>query len=320
MSVLAAVVVVVAVGAARGLWLPNLHNGLLALACTGVGAAVLWERPRHAVGVLLLATGVVQAVMFTGRQFGHHPAGNGSRWLAWLGVWPLALALTLITLAVILYPDGRLPAPRWRPVVIGVVAVGAACAGLSAMWPVEYTAVGIAVAHPFSPAAPSLAQRLWDAVAHPAYALFQLLWVAAILVRWRHATPIVRGQLTWLVSAAGLSVVALLTGLALADSPRAGVLAAVLVPVAAGVAIVHRRYAASYAALTWLSRAPAAGGDLPAELAAAAAAALGSSEAVLWMGEPDRLHAIGLWPAERQVPSRSRPASWPATRSARCVR
>ena len=46
------------------------------------------------------------------------------------------------------FPDGRLPSPRWRPVVAAMVAVGAALALVSALWPVEYADDELRVPHP----------------------------------------------------------------------------------------------------------------------------------------------------------------------------
>ena len=71
------VVVVVAFGLSRGLWLSNLHNALLALALTIVGAYVLFQRPGHREGLLFMAAGVVEAVMFFGRQVAHLSVPGG---------------------------------------------------------------------------------------------------------------------------------------------------------------------------------------------------------------------------------------------------
>src|SRR6478752_1587069 len=65
------VVVMVALGLTRGVWLANLHNALLALTLTVVGAYVLFQRPGHREGLLFLSAGVVEGVMFLGRQVGH---------------------------------------------------------------------------------------------------------------------------------------------------------------------------------------------------------------------------------------------------------
>ena len=289
------VVVLVAFGQARGLWLPNLHNGLLALTFAFVGAYVLYQRPGHRVGVLFLTTSVVEAVMFFGRQVGHAPASDGSRWWGWLGVWPLAIGLALTTLSVFCFPDGRLPSARWRWVAAAVVVIALVCSALSAVWPVEYGSAGLVTADPVNRVAPDAVTAGWSTVAHPAYIGFQVLWVLAVIDRWRTSGGHVRRQLTWLVGAAAVSVAALVVGLAVWHTPRAGLLSAALVPVAAGWAIVYGQHVAAYSALSWLSRSGRPSGDLPADLAQAVAEALLASGATLWAGR-DRLHAIGVWP------------------------
>jgi len=293
--VVSGVVVLVAFGQARGLWLSNLHNGLLALTFAFVGAYVLYQRPGHREGVLFLATGVVEAVMFFGRQVGHAPASEGSRWWGWLGVWPLAIGLALTTLSVLCFPDGRLPTVRWRWAAAVVVVIAIACSTLSAVWPVEYGSAGIITTHPVNRVAPGTVTAVWSAVAHPAYIGFQVLWVLAVVARWRTSGGHVRLQLTWLVSAAAVSVAALVVGLAIWHTPRAGLLSATLVPVAAGWAILHGQHVAAYSALSWLSRTGRQSNDLSTDIARAAAEALLASGATLWAGE-ERLHAIGVWP------------------------
>lgn len=80
MLLVGGVVVLVAFGLARGVWLSNLHNRLLGLAFTFVGAYVLYQRPRQRMGLLFMATGIVEAVVFLGRQIGHAPSSDASRW------------------------------------------------------------------------------------------------------------------------------------------------------------------------------------------------------------------------------------------------
>lgn len=295
LTVLSGVVVLVAWGLSRGVWLPNLHNGLLALAFAGVGAYVARLRPGHRLGRLFLATGAVEAVMFQGRQIGHHGSGRAAVWWGWLGTWPVAGSLALATLAVLCFPDGRFPSRRWAPIAAAVVAVAGACAAVSALWPVEYASVGLGLDHPFAGRTPAAVDATWSAVAHPAYAAFQVLWVVAVVGRWRRATGVVRVQLACLASAALVSVVALGIGLAVSGTPRAGVLAAALAPVAAGWAVVHGRRIAAYSALTWLSRAAGPVDRLPDGLAEAAALGLHAPSAVVWVGDGE-LHAIGVWP------------------------
>ena len=290
------VVVMVALGLARGLWLPNLHNGLLAVALTVVGAYVLFQRPGHREGLLFMAAGVVEGVMFLGRQVGHAAPADASPWWGWLGVWLVPVALALTTFAVICFPDGRLPSPRWRPVAAVVLALTLVLATLSAIWPVGYESAGVVAIHPLNATAPGPVADIWSAIAHPTYFGFQVLWVLALVVRWRSSDGLVRRQLAWLVGAAAISVAALVAGLAIWHAPAPGLIAATLLPVTAGWAIVHGQHVAAYAALTWLSRTGPDSKDLPTDIATAAAQALAGNGAALWMGPGPDLHVVGLWP------------------------
>jgi len=295
LAVLSASVVLVVFGFARGVWASNLHNGLLALAFSAVGAHVAFHRPGHRLGHLFLLTGTAEAVMFWGRQVGHSAVDGADRWWGWLGVWPIAITLALVTMSVICFPDGRLPSPRWRPVVWAIGIVTAMCTALSSAWPVEYRSAGVVTTHPFARSTPEAIETLWSGIAHPSYAAFQVLWVVAVVARWRQATGTARIQLGVLAVAAGVSVATLLVGLAAWRTPVPGLLSAALLPVAAGWAVVQGRHLAAYAALSWLSRAGTSTEDLATGLARAGAEALDVRSAILWVGD-DVLHAVGVWP------------------------
>ncbi len=294
---LSAVVVMTVAGWARGLESTNLHNGLLALAFTGVGAYIGFQRPGHREGLLFLATGTLEAVIFVGRQVGLTSSSPADAWWGWLGVWPVALGLGLTTLSVLCFPDGRLPSRRWRPVALGIVVVAVVESVLSALWPVEYDATGVRTQHPFGLPGADAADAVWSVVGHQSYAVLQALWVVAVVARWRASGRIVRVQLAWVGLAAGVSALALVVGLVGWGTPRAGLLAAALVPIAAGWAVVHGQHLATYAALGWLSRTPPGGTpDLATDLARASAEALAADGASLWVGQESELRAVGVWP------------------------
>ena len=146
--------VLVAGGFALGVYVPNVHNGLIAVAFTGVVVFVVRRRPRNLVGWLFLATGLAHAVMFFGRQYGLYAGAHeiGTlplvSWVTWLGVWPLPLVLVLTGVTLMCFPDGRLPSPRWRVVVALMVAVAVPLMIASAVWPVEYADNSLSVPHP----------------------------------------------------------------------------------------------------------------------------------------------------------------------------
>lgn len=299
-----AVVLLVTWGFAQGVRVSNLHNGLLALSFALVGAYVLGHRHAHPEGVLLLANGVACAVLFWGRQlaYGGDPGSTAVRWAAWLGVWPIAVSIALATLAVLCFPDGRLASPRWRPVALAVVALAVVCSGLSLLWPVEYASTDVTVPHPFSGEPPAAAAATWQLLAHPAYTLLQLHWPVAIWSRWRGASGWVRRQLAWLLLAAAGAALVLVVGLLGWRTPTPGLIAVTMVPVAAGLAVVHGRHAAAYSALTWMSRRSQTAGDLPTDLARATSEAL-AAPAVLWLGTTASLRPVGVWPPTADDPA-----------------
>jgi len=285
---LAVVVLLTVFGLARGLWLENIHNAALAVTFTSVGAYVLFERPRHREGKLFLATGTVHAVMFLGRQLGHFTP-DASPWWGWLGVWPLTAAIALTTFAVLCFPDGRLPSRRWRPVAVLLIADTVFLTVLSAGWPVDYASTGIGMPHPLGLRSSALLDAVWETVAYPSFIAFQMLWIVAVIVRWRRRDGTGRRALGWLAAATAVSVVLLVVGLIIWGSPRAGILSATLLPLAAGWAIVHRQHVAAYSALSWLSRGAADAHELPGRLAEALVESTDAARVTVWLGDPGRL-------------------------------
>jgi DNA-binding CsgD family transcriptional regulator len=231
--VLGVVVSLVSTGLAHGFWLANLHNGLLALAFGGVAAWTLLLRPNHREALLFGAAGVLEGVLFLGRQVAHQGVGGADTWWGWIGVWPLAMVLAVVTWAVLCFPEGHFLSGGWRRLGIAIMTVAVFCSLLSALWPVEYASAGLHLSHPFDLGGLGTARHIWDATAHPAYALFQVAWVVGVAARWRRANGILRDQLALLGAVVGLTTVALLVGLLVWHSPRLGLLMTPLVPLSA---------------------------------------------------------------------------------------
>ena len=135
---------------------------------------------------LFLGTGMVEALLFFGRQVGHTSGHESAaiRWWGWLGVWPTAVALALTTVSVLCFPDGRLPV---------ALAVGDRCRGRSSppsapRFPPSGRSSTHLRASPLrirSTRTRRAGRRRVVGVAHPAYAAFQVLWVVAVVARWR---------------------------------------------------------------------------------------------------------------------------------------
>jgi len=235
------VAVLVGYGWLLGFHVDNAHNGLIAASFSAVGLYVVRMRPRHREGWLFIAVGVVHAVMFFGRQYGRAegvlPAAS---WIGWLGVWPLPLAIALAGWTFMAFPHGRLLSPAWRRAGLGMLAIAAAMATMSALWPVDYDRIGLVSPNPLELPGAELAARYWRYLL-PSYALFQVLWTAAVVVRLRRARGDEARQMRWLVYATVMALVLLVTGLVVFRSPVLGALAVPLIPVAAGIAILKYR-------------------------------------------------------------------------------
>ncbi|MFF4128775.1 histidine kinase [Microbispora rosea] len=237
------VAVLVSYGWSLGFHLANAHNGLIAASWTAVGLYVVRMRPRHREGWLFVATGVMHAVMFFGRQYGLHegplPAAS---WLGWLGVWPLPLAIAGFGWMLMAFPDGRLLSGRWLGAAWAMAAVAGAMATASALWPVEYDRTGLVAPHPFDVPGAAAAARVWE-YAQFGYLLFQALGTVAIVVRLRRAGGDEARRMRWLVFAVVMDILILAAGLAIFGSPVPGLLGLPLVPVAAAFGILrHRLY------------------------------------------------------------------------------
>jgi hypothetical protein len=184
-----------------------------------VGIVVARRQPGNPLGWMFLALAALSALGVSAGAYavlsyrlGHHlPLGVPAVFLA-LYWCPLIVAFPLV---ILLFPDGRLPSPRWRPVLWAYLTVGAC-------WPVSVYAVAIgavaagdlrilpggdlqAVDHPAGSSA-------WlgsvEAVILPVLAVFWLVFVARQVLSWRRADGERRQQLKWLMSGAAVCMAA----------------------------------------------------------------------------------------------------------------
>ena len=101
---------------------------LVALALGLPGALAATSQPRNPVGWLLMAVACVLSAMGLAVQV--DGSGSLGAWASWLVDRSGAIVVPLMFLVLVLLPDGRLPSPRWRPIVATVVAVQVAVIGV----------------------------------------------------------------------------------------------------------------------------------------------------------------------------------------------
>jgi hypothetical protein len=167
--------------------------------------------------------------------------------MAWLSVWPFFPSLLLAgPLLFLLFPDGRLPSRRWRPVAWFVVVTVAAITVGAALKPgplgeAPFTHVDNPVGIPGTRGFFEGMQAFGFLVV-----LAVPLCVAALVRRLRRARGEERQQLKWFAYTAVAFAVAVVAG-ALVPHEAAGQLLILfgvsLIPVGAGIAILrHRLY------------------------------------------------------------------------------
>ena len=125
---------------------------------------------------------------------------------AWASAW-WPLWFGILGAILFLLPDGRLPSRRWRPVAgAGIAAVVLALSG--GFLGHEQRVVLLEDIEPFGILPASIAETML-AVGLVGMTVVLVLIVAAMVIRFRHATTEVRAQLKWIALAAALFPVAL---------------------------------------------------------------------------------------------------------------
>jgi len=217
-----------------------------------VGWIIASRRPENSIGWVFLAIGLSEAIdVFAGVYsiYGLAVAPGSLPFaaeLSWVAVWAWAPGFTLlVTLSVLLFPDGRLPSPRWRPVLWASLAVMALlCVPIAIVaWPYRGEALLFTSAPPTGGAvAVALGIRFIGILVTPFVALAS---IAGMVVRFRRSGPTERQQLKWFTYAAVLEIGFLVASGFVTMTPLLGVIASILIlpllPVAAAVAILRYR-------------------------------------------------------------------------------
>jgi hypothetical protein len=190
----------------------------VSLVLAGVGLVVAWRQPRNLMGWILLGGAVFlclnnDASLYTALVYrlGHKlPLGP----VAVLVQPSWAPAIVAFGLAVLLFPDGRAPSPRWRWVVAVYLVAGVLwmagtvvfSAGAIIAHDVHVDSGGnlLVLAHPTGGAA------WWGVVQNLFFLLLGVFWLASLggqVVSYRRSAGERRQQLKWLMSGAAISLV-----------------------------------------------------------------------------------------------------------------
>ncbi len=176
-----------------------------------VGALIISRRPRHPIGWIMLAIGLVSALqgLFgeSARQLYAPKPELGAAFFL-MSNWLSRVVLVLYGILLLLFPDGRLPSRRWLPVVmVGVVAMTASSAlDVVAPGPLADYAMVTPPQNPFGIPLPDLAQHVVGLSLFIGLFGFLLLSIVSVVIRFRRAGPELRLQLKWFALAGSLLV------------------------------------------------------------------------------------------------------------------
>jgi hypothetical protein len=179
-----------------------------------VGVIVAWHQPRNPMGWVLLGVTFFfllddLASSYAYLDYRLHGGRLPLGWLAVLLAPSWAPAIVLAGLSLLLFPDGRLPSRRWRPMLWAYLALGAFWLG--GAFAISLAAViGHHVSIDSSGGLTSLdfpgGSTAWwggvQAVFFPAVAACWLAWLARQVVSFRRSAGERRLQLKWLLSGA----------------------------------------------------------------------------------------------------------------------
>jgi signal transduction histidine kinase len=177
---------------------------LVGVAFAWVGALLASRRPMDSTGWLFCSVGLA-CLAFLGEQYAAYSFGAdpprlpGGAWMAWVGAWawvpPVIVSKTLVLL---LFPDGRAPSRRWRPVTVAMACLTVVTTGTAAL--TGGSIAGSAVANPVG--------LSWVPAAVAPFLILLAVVVGgpccllALLLRYRRSAGTARTQLTWFVRGA----------------------------------------------------------------------------------------------------------------------
>jgi hypothetical protein len=215
-----------------------------------VGALIVAHRPGNAVGWVFSAIGLLAVTGALAEEYagyavltrpGSLPGGVLAGWYAGWAWYPTVALVVVFT--PLLFPDGRPPSPRWRPVAWLAGAGAAAFVALAAAQPTIELDDGHVVDNPVGVAAVGdPEQGAVGLVLTSALGLLVVAAVASLVVRFRRSRGDERLQLKWFTYAGALLPLVLLGDL-LPDAVNSVLFAVAisLLPVAAGIAILRYR-------------------------------------------------------------------------------
>ena len=196
------------------------------------GFVVAWRKPGNPLGWIFLGSTALSmltedAAYYAAADYRLHHGGLPLGWVALLVQPSGVLSLVLLGLIFLLFPDGRLPSPRWRWVLWAYAGIG--LVGMA--WATVITVGAIIGHHPqvdpdgqlFVLSGNDPGAGSWNTALTAIFLLVAVCLVASLagqVASWRRSSGERRQQLKWL--AAGLAV--LVVGAGISAVPGTGII------------------------------------------------------------------------------------------------
>lgn len=239
---------------------------VVSLGLVAVGTVVATKRTTNPIGWLLLGSGWLLSLSNLLSDYEWEASqGNADpvlgSWAAWGSrlTGGVLVAFLLIVFLPLIFPEGRLPSPRWKPILwLAFIALGLSMAG-ELLDPTTWEADS-ALSYPLPFALPSRATGFWPVIGPVVFVPLFVAVVVSIVIKFRRSEGLQRQQFKWVALPALLlvvfAVIVVLDGLAAGSSepfgsPSSNLLAAVAgltwllgivgLPVGVGFAVLRYR-------------------------------------------------------------------------------
>ena len=231
----------------------DVASPMFALVFVATGAFIALREPRHPVAWCFLLLGLSGGMFLAFLNYGVYGTLTAAGGLPaagvalWITAWFWSVPLTALVIAMLLFPNGRPPSARWRPlawVIVGAMLFLAAGDALRE----PYLAVDVPLESPLGTPIP-LEPLMWAAnVATVVYVLALVGVAASLIVRFRRSRGVERQQLKWFAFAATIVVSLLLLSMVTEAASDFGTVVGVLlaasfslIPLSTVIAILRYR-------------------------------------------------------------------------------
>ena len=259
--VLVSVVGTLAVASAGDISITSTLAPMVGVSSLLVGSILVIRLPNHPIGWILWTSGIMFALTRLTQGLADHGLTSdpgslpGAIWFGWVNTWIGTPGFVLLgVLLPLLYPTGRPPSSRWRPVVLIVLIQIVALSVVAALSPFAAGTYPPGVSNPLALGGPvgDIVKAL-QSLLGLGFLLLLAIALASLVVRYRRAAGIERQQLKWFAFVGAIAIIALTVAGLLKDSTGdllatidsfawlIGIGGLILMPIAIGIAMLRYR-------------------------------------------------------------------------------